>query len=221
MATTATGTLVPVRDLIDLAADATPWLAVFRGMTREILDFGRGQRIASRAQRLAVFAADLGCTRPGCTEPTAAPRSITGHWTSPKGGNTDIGELTCACGTDNHNVGDKPGQWETAIITAGPDTGRIGWRLVGSDGPYRTNPVHHPQKFLRGHPFNSTQVKPIRTEPSGDAAAAADKPNSGPTMLRVRPDDVDTRPPPARGSPDRRRGSPVEAALATALRSAA
>ncbi|HNP58018.1 MAG TPA: hypothetical protein PK331_18330, partial [Gordonia sp. (in: high G+C Gram-positive bacteria)] len=95
------------------------------------------------------------------------------------------------------------------------------WRLVGSDGPYRTNPVHHPQKFLRGHPFNSTQVKPIRTEPSGDAAAAADKPNSGPTMLRVRPDDVDTRPHRRGGSPDRRRGSPVEAALATALRSAA
>ena len=249
VATTATGTLVPVRDLIDLAADATPWLAVFRGMTREILDFGRGQRIASRAQRLAVFAADLGCTRPGCTEPHSRSQIHHGALDFAKGGNTDIGELTCACGTDNRNVGDKPGQWETAIITAGPDTGRIGWRLVGSDGPYRTNPVHHPQKFLRGHPFNSTQVTPIpattgETPPmagtngadaettagpaTGYAVGDPGRPSAGPTMLRIRPDDADARPDRRRISPDRRRispdrrrGSPVETALAAALRSAA
>lgn len=234
VATTATGTLVPVRDLIDLAADATPWLAVFGGMTREVLDFGRGQRLASRAQRLAVFAADLGCTRPGCTEPHSRSQVHHGALDYAKGGNTDIGELTCACGVDNRNVGDKPGQWETAVITDGPDAGRIGWRLVGSDGPYRTNPVHHPQKFLRGHPFNSTQATPIRTDAPTDAAAAASqaessgavdggppKPSAGPTMLRLRPDDAHARPGREWGSPDRRRGSPVEAALAAALRSAA
>jgi hypothetical protein len=240
VATTATGTLVPVRDLVDLAAEATPWLAVFRGMTREILDFGRGQRIASRAQRLALFCADLGCTRPGCTEPHSRSQAHHGALDYAKGGNTDIGELTCACGADNRNVGDRPGQWETAVITDGPDTGRIGWRLVGSDGPYRTNPVHHPQKFLRGHPCTSREVEPISaTEPQVVAASAAGSPGpgagpdagspsadqprrgSGPRMQRVRPEERDKRPDWRRGSPDRRRGSPVETALAAALLSAA
>ena len=62
-------------------------------MTREILDFGRGQRIASRAQRLAVFAADLGCTRPGCTEPHSRSQIHHGALDFAKGGNTDIGRV--------------------------------------------------------------------------------------------------------------------------------
>ena len=50
---TSTGTLVPTVDLVELAADAVPWLVVFQHASRVIVDFARGRRIASFAQRLA------------------------------------------------------------------------------------------------------------------------------------------------------------------------
>ncbi|GED96962.1 DUF222 domain-containing protein [Gordonia crocea] len=170
VALTATGTLVPIPDLVALAADATPWLEVFKTSTRTVLDFRRGRRFATKTQRLAMFGADRGCTRPMCTEPFARTQAHHGQRDWADGGNTDINELAAACGTDNRNVGTRPGQWETTIIADGPDEGRVGWRLAGTDGPYRTNPVHHPQAFLRGHPQPPPEP-PRRT-----------------TMLRTRPD---------------------------------
>ncbi|WP_152528560.1 DUF222 domain-containing protein, partial [Gordonia amicalis] len=67
-ATTATGTLIPIPDLIDMAADAQPWLAVFKDATAVPLYFGRGKRLATREQRLVSFARPDGevCSTPDC-----------------------------------------------------------------------------------------------------------------------------------------------------------
>ncbi|MFI9511037.1 DUF222 domain-containing protein [Nocardia sp. NPDC052566] len=61
VATTATGGTVPIEDAI--AATAKPYLAIIdrQGMP---LHFAQGKRLASPAQRLALFAALRGCTRP-------------------------------------------------------------------------------------------------------------------------------------------------------------
>ncbi|WP_454163521.1 DUF222 domain-containing protein [Gordonia iterans] len=66
---TATGTRIPVSDLVQFAADTIPYLAVFSKATGQILYLGRASRFATTAQRLALFARDRGCTAPGCTVP--------------------------------------------------------------------------------------------------------------------------------------------------------
>ncbi|WP_411815722.1 DUF222 domain-containing protein [Gordonia sp. SND2] len=71
IALTATGTRIPIGELVNLAAEAVPHLAVFRHHTSEVLYQGRGARFASKAQRLALFARDRGCTAPGCDRPFA------------------------------------------------------------------------------------------------------------------------------------------------------
>lgn len=90
------------------------------------------------------------------------------------GGQTNLGELGSVCGPDNRNVGTKPGQWETTIIDTGPDTGRTGWRLIGTTNPYRTNPIHNPIHnpiLLHQHTTNSETTS---------AATDSDPPASSP-----------------------------------------
>ncbi|WP_234353854.1 DUF222 domain-containing protein [Gordonia iterans] len=62
---TATGTRIPVSDLMQFAADTIPYLAVFSQATGQVLYLGRASRFATAAQRLALFASDRGCTAPG------------------------------------------------------------------------------------------------------------------------------------------------------------
>nr|WP_283242236.1 DUF222 domain-containing protein [Gordonia araii] len=203
---TATGAMVPVADLVELAADAAPWLEVFKDHSREILDFGRGKRFATKAQRVALFGRDRGCTRPGCSEPFCRTQAHpVGRVVATKerlyrdhaaadfadGGMTDVADLAGACGPDNRNVGTKPGQWETAIIADGPDQGRIGWRPAGTDLPYRTNPVHHPEKFLRGHPVRgstTTETGSAAAEPGQEAPDSGAESRPPPKMMRIHPD---------------------------------
>ena len=42
--------------------------------------------------------------------------------------------MTTACGPHNRNVGPKPGQYTTSVLTDGPDAGRTAWRLNTEDG---------------------------------------------------------------------------------------
>lgn len=152
MGLTTTGTLIPVSDLIELAAknEPTSYLAVFRHHTREPLYLGRAKknRFASKAQRLMLFARDGGCTAEGCDAPfirTQAHHSP--DWAL--GGRTDIDAVGSACGGHNRWVGPTIGQWETAFLLDGPNAGRMVWRPTGSRGPWRLNPSHHPE-FLAG-----------------------------------------------------------------------
>ncbi|MEZ5211257.1 DUF222 domain-containing protein [Gordonia sp. (in: high G+C Gram-positive bacteria)] len=149
IAWTATGTRMPVSDLVKIAADSVPHLAVFSKATGQPLYLGRAHRLASRAQRLAVFARDRGCTAPGCTRPfTQCEMHHMPDWQD--GGPTDIDHLGGACGTHNRWNGKQPGDWESTVLTDGPDKGRGGWRPVGRAGPWIVNPLFHPDKLRVG-----------------------------------------------------------------------
>ncbi|MFT3716715.1 MAG: DUF222 domain-containing protein [Gordonia sp. (in: high G+C Gram-positive bacteria)] len=147
VALTGSGRLVPIADLITMAAGMTPHLTVFRRHTREILYQGRGKRLATKSQRLALFGRDRGCTHPGCDAPFNRSEIHHNHdWA--KGGNTDVDDLGCACGRHNRAVGDQPGQWETAIADKGRSAGRMLWRVTGHRDSWRLNPTHHPELVL-------------------------------------------------------------------------
>ncbi|UQE73746.1 HNH endonuclease [Gordonia sp. PP30] len=149
VAWTATGTRMPVSDLVRMAADAVPYLAVFAKATGQPLYLGRAHRLASRAQRLALFARDRGCTAPGCTRPfTQTQAHHMPDWQD--GGPTDIDHLGGACGKHNRWNGKNPGEWESTVLTDGPDKGRVGWRPVGRAGPWIVNPLFHPDKLRTG-----------------------------------------------------------------------
>ncbi|MBM7368770.1 HNH endonuclease signature motif containing protein [Gordonia hydrophobica] len=153
IATTATGTRLPVSALVDLAADAVPYLEVFAGATREILYFGRGRRLASKAQRLALFGRDRGCTAPGCDRPF----SMTEAHHMPDwqyGGPTDIDHLGAACGAHNRAASTGHARWDTTVLgdDAGENAGRVGWKPADRDVAPAVNPIHHADRPLRRPP---------------------------------------------------------------------
>lgn len=155
-ATTATGTDLPIADLVEIAAHAQPWLEVFRDHTTEVLYLGRAKRFATKAQRLALFGRDRGCTGPLCDTPFS--RTQAHHapdWAL--GGPTDIDHLGAACGRHNRLVGTRSGQWETKILDAGPHAGRMAWRRAGSDDDWQVNPIHH--LHVPTAPTTSTRVE--------------------------------------------------------------
>ncbi|WP_418002019.1 DUF222 domain-containing protein [Mycobacterium sp. PDNC021] len=143
VAITHTGSKLPIRDLIRMAGHgAHHYLTVFDQHSSIPLYLARARRTASPGQRLALFAAHLGCTRPNCTAP--ASRSQAHHLIPWKhGGATDITNLTLACGPDNRLA--DTGGWTT---TTGPH-GRTHWTpppLLDVGQP-RTNQYHHPTLY--------------------------------------------------------------------------
>src|SRR3954463_930642 len=107
------GTVIPIADVIRLAARATPYLAVFDKATGSALELFRARRVASPAKRIMLIARDGGCTKPGCT--VGAYGSQVHHaardWAND--GQTNVNELALACGPDNRMV--APGGWTTRI----------------------------------------------------------------------------------------------------------
>lgn len=154
-ATTATGTVAPVPDVIDLLITdpdnpADMSLVVFDDKTYDVVYYGTGRRTASRAQRYAQFARDRGCTKPACAESMMRCQSHhVRRWEY--GGPTTIGNLGAACGHDNRREGPGAEQWKTITINdGGPDTGRVGW-IDPADPTHtpRVNKVHHPDVLLQ------------------------------------------------------------------------
>ncbi|GAA1481241.1 HNH endonuclease signature motif containing protein [Gordonia sinesedis] len=131
LATTATGSLLPISDVIKLAADAQPFLAVFKDHTATPLFLGRRRRLASQEQRLMSFAAPDGetCSTPGCDQPAAQVELHHAAQDWADGGRTDITDLAPGCPTHNRMVGTKPGQYTTSKVRSGPDEGRTRWQL--------------------------------------------------------------------------------------------
>jgi hypothetical protein len=110
IAHTATGTRLPITDVIRLSAHAYHFLLLFDKAKRCQLYKGRTTRLATAAQRLVLTATERGCTRPGCTVPAAWSQvHHINDWA--KGGPTDIDNLTLACGPDNR-LADQDG-WTT------------------------------------------------------------------------------------------------------------
>ncbi|GED98205.1 DUF222 domain-containing protein [Gordonia crocea] len=150
-ALTSTGTLIPVGELVEVAARLDPSLVVFRDHTREVLYYGRARRSATFAQRCALFARDRGDSHPDSDTPFIYTQAHhLPDWA--KGGQTDIDKLTATSGRNNRAVGDQPRQWETVYRTSGPHTGCVGWRLRDHPGPpgvLRVNGAHHPDDLAR------------------------------------------------------------------------
>ncbi|QKT06770.1 DUF222 domain-containing protein [Gordonia sp. X0973] len=148
---TTTGTLIPIGELIDVAAQLDPSLVVFADHTREVLYYGRARRGATLAQRCALFARDRGDSNPDSETPfiTTEAHHLP-DWAL--GGLTDIDKLTATSGPNNRRVGPGPRQWETVYQRTGPFAGRVAWRLRchnGTAGQPRVNLGHHPDDLAR------------------------------------------------------------------------
>ena len=142
-AVTGGGTLLPMKDVIRLAANAHHYLCIYDKHTRELLYLGRTKRLASKAQRIALYGLERGCTRPGCTAPAywCQVHHIQG-WAA-QHGPTDINLLTLACGPDNLLI-------EQGWIVRKRKDGRTEWIPPPhlDTGQTRVNNYHHPEKYL-------------------------------------------------------------------------
>ncbi|MEV6768867.1 DUF222 domain-containing protein [Nocardia sp. NPDC051030] len=148
--TTASGGTVSIPAALKLAEKALPFLALFdhAGMP---LHLGRGQRLANPAQRLALIAAERGCTRPGCNAPaTLTAVHHVSEWAD--GGNTDIENLTLACDHCHALVNDGPDGWKTVKLGADSQfPGRTAWIApahIDPTGTPRVNHRHHSKEQL-------------------------------------------------------------------------
>ncbi len=138
---TGGGTLLPMSDVIRLAAHAHHYLAIFdKG---KALALYHTKRLASPAQRIVLYAKDRGCSFPGCTVPGylcevhhVDPWAIT-H-------TTGINGLTLTC-CPNHTLADQG--WTTRKNSHN-DTEWIPPPHLDYGQP-RVNTFHHPEKLLR------------------------------------------------------------------------
>lgn len=124
---TNTGDLLSPADVLRLGA-ARYDLGVLHDTDGRILDLGRTSRSASVFQKLALFAQELCCTRPGCQ--CGLIHADIHHiraWMA--GGRTDIENLTIQCrphhsaNNDNRDGADGLGHMDKD-----PPGGRTGWR---------------------------------------------------------------------------------------------
>ncbi|MEU0497798.1 HNH endonuclease signature motif containing protein [Mycobacterium sp. NPDC006124] len=138
---TGGGSLLPMADLIRMAAHAHHYLAVFDKHSNEALYLGRTKRLASVGQRIVLHARDRGCTKPGCTVPGYGTQvhHMTG-WAH--NGQTDIDDVTLACGGDNRLA--ETG-WTVALVD-----GVVQWIPPPQldVGQTRVNYLHHPERLL-------------------------------------------------------------------------
>jgi hypothetical protein len=144
VARTAGGTLLPMRDVIRMAAHAYNYLLIFDKAKRCELFKGRTTRLATPEQRLVLYATERGCTHPGCDVPANwCQVHHVNDWR--RGGPTDIDSLTLACGPDNR-LADHNG-WRTRKNARGETEWLPPPHL--DRGQPRTNTYHHPEKLLR------------------------------------------------------------------------
>jgi hypothetical protein len=143
---TAGGTIIPIRDVIRMAAHAHHYLAVFDNATGSALDLFRTRRVASPAQRIMLIARDGGCTKPGCTVGAygCQVHHAVADWAD--NGNTNTDELGLACGPDNRLV--EPDGWTTTINAHNEAEWTPPPQL--DTGQTRVNYYHRPERLL--HP---------------------------------------------------------------------
>jgi hypothetical protein len=154
VARTGGGTLLPTTTVIRMAAHSYNYLLLFDKAHRIELYKGRSTRFATKEQRLVLYALERGCTRPGCDVPPywcQVHHAVTDWGT---GGQSNIDELTLACGPDNRLV------TEDGWTTRKNDKGETEWippphspasgRYPHDTGQPRTNTNFHPERMLRG-----------------------------------------------------------------------
>jgi hypothetical protein len=139
------GTVIPIGDVIRMAAHANHYLAVFDKATGSALDLFRARRVASPAQRVMLIARDGGCTKPGCTVPAYGSQVHHAARDWADDGQTNVDELGLACGPDNRMVG--PDGWVTRVN----GDNDVEW-IPPSDldtGQARVNDYHRPERLHR------------------------------------------------------------------------
>ena len=107
----STGVDLPVDVIRRMACEAAIMPAVLNGRG-VVVDIGRARRLATRAQRLAVFAMHRTCAMPECTVRVAVcvPHHVD-YWEN--GGRTDLSNLVPLCSRHHHAV--HEGGWKLAI----------------------------------------------------------------------------------------------------------
>lgn len=147
LAHTGGGTYLPMPTVIRMAARAHPYLTVFESPREIKLYYGRTRRTASPGQRLALYAMDRGCAKPDCTAPAYHTQVHHAVRDFADGGNTDINELTLACGCDNRMVNTGPAGWTTRKRRRDNRTEWIPPPHLDR-GQSRVNYFHHPEELL-------------------------------------------------------------------------
>lgn len=137
---TGGGSQLPMSDLIRMASHAHHYLALFHN--GKPLALYHTKRLASPAQRIMLCAKDRGCSKPGCDAPAyhSQVHHVTGWQATHR---TDIDDLTLACGIDNRLA-------EKGWTTRKNANGDTEWLPPAhlDHGQPRTNPYHHPERFL-------------------------------------------------------------------------
>lgn len=144
VARTGGGTLLPITDVIRMAAQSYNYLLLFDEAKRVELYKGRTTRCATKEQRLVLYALERGCTRPGCDRPAywCQVHHAKRDWAA--GGQTNIDDLTLACGPDNRLV-DEDG-WTTRKRKDGTTEWIPPPQL--DTGQPRTNAYFHPERLM-------------------------------------------------------------------------
>jgi hypothetical protein len=169
---TGGGTIIPISDVIRMAAHANHYLAVFDKATGSALDLFRARRVASPAQRIMLIARDGGCTKPGCPVPAYGSQVHHAARDWADDGQTNVDELGLACGPDNRMV--APGGWTTRIN----DDNDVEWIPPAhlDTGQARVNDYHRPERLLRpsdDEPVAQQPGRPETHEPGGPEPNAA------------------------------------------------
>jgi len=147
LAHTGGGTRLPIPTLFGMAAEVHPYLVLLRNPREIQLYYGRTRRTASAGQRLVLHALERGCSKPGCTAPAYHSQVHHAERDWQHGGNTDITELTLACGCDNRLVDGTPDGWRTRKRKSDKRTEWIPPPHLDR-GQARVNDYHHPEEVL-------------------------------------------------------------------------
>lgn len=149
IAVTGGGTKMPIKDVIRMGAHASHHLAVFDKATGAALNYFRARRTASPAQRIMLIARDGGCTKPGCTVGAYGCQVHHARTDYAEGGNTNVDDLTLACGWDNRLV-DKYDGYATTIN----GHGEVEWHPPPDldHGQSRINYYHRPELLITKTP---------------------------------------------------------------------
>jgi hypothetical protein len=163
---TGGGTKVPITDVIRMGAHAYHHLAVFDRASGQALALFRTKRIATPAQRIMLIARDGGCTKPCCTVGAYGCQAHHASQSWANGGNTNVDDMTLACGTDNRDA-DTHG-WRTTINNRGD----CEWHPPPDldHGRARINYYHRPEALLRP-PDNNAPPDPQAPQPKPHKSA--------------------------------------------------
>jgi hypothetical protein len=142
VAVTGGGSLLPMRDLIRMAAHAWHYLCVFDEHDERALYLGRTKRIATADQRVVLHSKERGCTAPGCDAPGYLSEvHHVEEWT--EGGPTNVDTLTFACKPHHRLI--TVGGWRTRKRPDGSTEWLPPPHLPLTGG---VNTYHHPERML-------------------------------------------------------------------------